>query len=196
MKNLDMIETQGGGIRKLFNFQKERFFPMPDYNFNDNKVKVTIIGKVLNDDFAKIMLKSPNLSLNEIITLDKVQKKQKINDEEYSHLKKLKLIEGRKNNAHLSLKLIEQTNNEALKAQYITNRSFNDSYFKEMIIGYLREFGKTKRSALDNLIIPKLSDVLTNEQKKNKVTNLLSSLRMERKIKSPSYGTWEVLNEF
>ncbi|MHB1921320.1 MAG: RNA-binding domain-containing protein, partial [Chitinophagaceae bacterium] len=30
MKNLDMIETQGGGIRKIFNFQRQRFFPMPD----------------------------------------------------------------------------------------------------------------------------------------------------------------------
>lgn len=29
MKNLDMIETQGGGIRKLFNFQKQRFFQCP-----------------------------------------------------------------------------------------------------------------------------------------------------------------------
>lgn len=27
MKNLDMIETQGGGIRKIFNFQRQRFFP-------------------------------------------------------------------------------------------------------------------------------------------------------------------------
>jgi ATP-dependent DNA helicase RecG len=26
MKNLDMIETQGGGIRKIFNFQNNDFF--------------------------------------------------------------------------------------------------------------------------------------------------------------------------
>ena len=40
MKNLDMIETQGGGIRKIFNFQRQRFFPLPEFDFNNNKVKV------------------------------------------------------------------------------------------------------------------------------------------------------------
>jgi len=29
MKNLDMIETQGGGIRKLFIFSGSGFFPCP-----------------------------------------------------------------------------------------------------------------------------------------------------------------------
>jgi ATP-dependent DNA helicase RecG len=44
MKNLDMIETQGGGIRKYLTF-KTTIFPLPDYNFDDNKVKVTITVK-------------------------------------------------------------------------------------------------------------------------------------------------------
>lgn len=77
MKNLDMIETQGGGIRKIFNFQKQRFFPLPDFEFNDNKVKVTITGKILDENFAKIIIKNSNLGLDEIILLDKVQKQKK-----------------------------------------------------------------------------------------------------------------------
>lgn len=40
MFNLKMVDTAGGGIRKLFLFQKQRFFPMPDYDFSDNRVKV------------------------------------------------------------------------------------------------------------------------------------------------------------
>jgi ATP-dependent DNA helicase RecG len=39
-----MIETQGGGIRKYLTF-KTTIFPLPDYNFDDNKVKVTITVK-------------------------------------------------------------------------------------------------------------------------------------------------------
>ena len=66
MKNLDMIETQGGGIRKVFNLQRQRFFPMPDYDLRDNKVKVTIIGKILDEDFARILIKNPSLSLEDI----------------------------------------------------------------------------------------------------------------------------------
>ena len=59
-----------------------------------------------------------------------------------------------------------------------------------MIIGYIQQFGSAKRSAIDKLIIPKLSDVLTYKQKKAKVTNLLSALRIEGKIKTVGYGEW------
>jgi ATP-dependent DNA helicase RecG len=34
-----MIETQGGGIRKVFTFQSKRFFPLPEYDFSNEKVK-------------------------------------------------------------------------------------------------------------------------------------------------------------
>ena len=61
-----------------------------------------------------------------------------------------------------------------------------------MILEYLKRFGKTKRNAIDNLIIPKLSATLTDDQRKNKVTNFLSSLRIDKKIKSTSYGAWEL----
>jgi ATP-dependent DNA helicase RecG len=54
MKNLDMIETQGGGIRKYLTF-KTTIFPLPDYNFDDNKVKV--LTKVLDENFARILIK-------------------------------------------------------------------------------------------------------------------------------------------
>jgi ATP-dependent DNA helicase RecG len=62
-----------------------------------------------------------------------------------------------------------------------------------MIVGYLTKFGKTKRSAIDNLIIPKLSAVLNETQKRYKVGNMLSALRNEKKIKNIAYGTWEIV---
>lgn len=193
MKNLDMIETQGGGIRKIFDNQRQRFFPLPDYDFADEKVKVTITGKILNEEFARILIKNPSLSLEDIILLDKVQKQKSITDAEFKYLKKVKFIEGRKNNPFLSYKVIEPTNNEELKAEYMANKSFDDAHFKEMIVAYLTKFGKTKRSTIDNLIIPKLSAALNDAQKKSKVTNMLSALRMEGKIKSITYGTWELV---
>ena len=193
MKNLDMIETQGGGIRKIFNYQKQRFFPLPDYNFEDNKVKITITGKILDENFAKILIKNSNLGLDEIILLDKVQKHKEITETEFKHLKKLKCIEGRRPNIYLSYDIIESTNDEGLKAEYLANRSFDDSHFKDMILEYLKKFGKTKRDKIDNLIIPKLSVILSEEQKKKKVTNFLSLLGKEGKIKcSPGYF-WEIV---
>ncbi|SDW07014.1 ATP-binding protein [Flavobacterium degerlachei] len=193
MKNLDMIETQGGGIRKIFNFQKQRFFPLPDYNFDDNKVKVTITGKVLDENFARILIKNSNLGLDEIILLDKVQKHKEITETEFKHLKKAKYIEGRRPNIYLSYDIIESTNDENLQAEYLANRSFDDSHFKEMILECLKKWGKTKRDKIDNLIIPKLSTALSEEKKKNKVTNYLSALRIEGKIVNTPGYFWEIV---
>lgn len=193
MKNLDMIETQGGGIKKMFNFQKQRFFPLPDFDFENNKVKVTIIGKILDENFARILIKNAELKLEEIILLDKVQKKKEITESEFKHLKKCKYIEGRKRNIYLSHEVVESINNEDLKREYLANRSFDDIHFKEMILEYLRKFGKTKRKNIDNLIIPKLSAVLNENQKKKKVTNFLSSLKSEGKIVCYPGYLWDII---
>jgi ATP-dependent DNA helicase RecG len=122
-----------------------------------------------------------------------VQKQKLIDDDEYIYLKKQKYIEGRKPNIYLSYKVIESVNNDELKAEYIANRSFDDNHFKEMIIEYIKKFGPTKRKAIDNLIIPKLSAVLDSEQKKKKVSNLLKALRESKKIKSQSFALWELV---
>jgi ATP-dependent DNA helicase RecG len=193
MKNLDMIETQGGGIRKIFNFQKQRFFPLPDYNFDDNKVKVTITGKVLDQNFARILIKNSNLGLDEIILLDKVQKHKEITEIEFKHLKKAKYIEGRRPNIYLSYDIIESINDENLQAEYLANRSFDDSHFKEMILECLKRWGKTKRDKIDNLIIPKLSAVLSEDKKKKKVTNFLSALGKEGRIQCLPGYYWEII---
>ena len=192
MKNLDMIETQGGGIRKIFNFQKQRFFPLPDYNFEDNKVKVTITGKILDENFARILIKNPNLSLEDIFLLDKVQKQRLISEDELKYLKKTGYIEGRKSNLFLSFDVIHSTNDEELKAEYLANRSFDDSHFKDMILEYLKKFGKTKRKAIDNLIIPKLSIILSDDKKKKKVSNFLLALSKVEKIKCLPGFYWEL----
>jgi ATP-dependent DNA helicase RecG len=75
----------------------------------------------------------------------------------------------------------------------MANKSFDDEYFKSMIVGYLKKFGPVKRSTIDNLIIPKLSAVLTDKQKKNKVTNYLSALRMDGIIVAKPGFNWELV---
>ena len=192
MRNLGMIETQGGGIRKVFNFQKQRFFPMPEYDFSDEKVKVTIVGKVINEEFAKILIKNPEITLEDTLILDKVQKRKKLTDDEFIYLKKKKFIEGRKGSNYISYNVIEPTKNKDLLADYINNRSLDDRHFKELILEFISKSGKAKRKDIDHFIIPKLSSALTDSKKKNKVTNLLSSLRMEGKIESCEYGKWNL----
>src|SRR5690606_26047922 len=55
MTNLNMIDTIGSGIKRMFNLQKERYFPMPDYDIGGERVKVTLPGKVLDMDYARVL---------------------------------------------------------------------------------------------------------------------------------------------
>ena len=47
-----MIDTATLGIRRAYNIQKAKYFPMPDYNVSSGtQVEVTIYGKILNDSY-------------------------------------------------------------------------------------------------------------------------------------------------
>ena len=109
MRNLNMIETEGGGIKKMFKNQKARLFPMPEYDLSGGKVKVTITGRVIDEEFANILLRNPELTLYQVMLLDKVQKKKSLTDGEIVLLKKWKFIEGRKPNFFLSDKVVKLT---------------------------------------------------------------------------------------
>jgi ATP-dependent DNA helicase RecG len=193
MKNLNMIETEGGGIRKIFNFQRLRLFPMPDYDISDNKCKITIIGKVLNMDFARILIKNPGLSLVDILLLDKVQKNRKdLSEEQISYLRKKNFIEGRKPNFYLSFKVIQPLDNDNLYAEYIVNKALTDDYCKKLILDYLKTHGQTSKSKIESFIIPKLLPIMTENQKKGKVKNLLTSLRKSGEIESIEGYLWKI----
>lgn len=195
MKNLDMIETQGGGIRKLFNYQKQRFFPMPDFDFSEGKCKATITGKILNEDFARILIKNPTLSLEDTLLLDKVQKQKMVSDDEYNYLKKQHFIEGRKPNIYLSSLVIDSTNDDGLKAEYIRNKGFDDEYCKKMILDYIIQWKSATRKQIDGLLWEKLSNVLDDKAKFFKITNLLQILRKEKKIYLSKGKKWELIND-
>jgi len=180
MVNLNMIDTIGSGIRKMFYIQKKKFFPLPAYDFKDSKVKVTITGKVLDVNYAQKLAKMPNLRLEEIIALDKVQKRLPLREDEAKHLKRLKLIEGRKPNYHISALIAKHSGQ---KAEYIKNKGFDDDFYKKTICDYLKQFGSAKRAELEQLLLDKLPDVLDEQQKSNKVKNLLQSLRKTEVIR-------------
>ena len=170
MLNLKMVDTIGSGIKRMFNYQRQRFFPMPDYQLTENKVVVKVTGKVLDLEYARVLAQIPSLSLEEIMMLDKVQKKMELNEAEIKRLRDKKLIEGRKPNFFISFSIAKETGQ---KAVYIKNRAFDKDYYKRLIIDFIKKYNKASRNDIDNLLIDKISDVLTDVQKRNKIRNLL-----------------------
>ena len=190
MRNVHMVDTEGGGIKKLYEQQKKRFFPMPEYDTSGGMVTVDIEGKVIDEQFARILVSVPELSMSDLILLDKVQKQKRLGDEEIKYLRKKKYIEGRKNNLFLSKSITRNTGNVGLKSTYVRNKSFDDEYFRRLIVQYIEKFGSASRAEIDELLMNKLSDVLSEKQRKNKIKNLLYSLAKKNIIKLNEKRLW------
>jgi len=180
MVRLNMIDTIGSGIKRMYDIQYKKFFPLPEYDLSNNKVQVTIIGKVVNIDYARKVSKTPNLSLNEIILLDKVakQKQSLLSDKEIKALKVKKLIEGRKPNFYISSTIAVVTGEQV---SYIKQRGFRDVHYKKMILEYLETYHKASKKDIDELILDILPSVLDKRKKENKIRNIVYAMSKKDK---------------
>lgn len=185
MVGLQMVDTIGSGIRKMFNFQRQRLFPLPDYCIEKDRVQVTIIGKILNMEYANILAKKQDLTLVEVEALNRIQLNRPISDEEISFLRKKKLIEGRKPNLFIAKPVAQQLGQ---KIDYSNNKGFEDSYYCDLILKALAEHGTLTKKEITELLWNKLPDVLSDEQKYYKVGNLLKKLKKQDKIQNISKG--------
>ena len=135
MVNLQMIDTIGSGIKRIFNLQRSRFFPMPDYDLSaPQRVKVRLLGKILDENYTRLLMTNIDLSLFDVIALDKVQKKYPLSDEEFSRLKRLKLVEGRRPNLFVAARIAEATHG---KVDYIRYRAFDKTHYKKMVLAFI-----------------------------------------------------------
>ena len=187
MVNLNMIDTAGMGIRRSFEKLRERYFPMPDYDLTEeNRVKVTIYGKILDEQYSKLLLENTNLSLVEVMLLDRVQKNITISKEESEILRKSKLIEGRYPHLYVSKEISEITND---KAQYIKNRGLSNDMYKEKILQFIKTYGKATKREIEELLIEQMPDVLSLDEKKRRVKYLLVECLAKKENKIESTGT-------
>ena len=182
MVNVNMIDTMGYGILRMFLEQRRRFYPLPDFDLSHpDKVVVTVHGKVIDPNYTALLMDHQDLSLETVILLDRVQKRQTIDKAEASFLRKRKLAEGRFPKLFVAANIASATGD---KAQYIKNRAFDDDHYKKMVVKFLQQYGHATRQDLDSLLLDKVSDVLNEEQKRNKVKNLLGAMSREGVIRN------------
>lgn len=195
MVNLNMIDTQGGGIRKMFVKQRERFFPMPDYDLTEpERVKVTLRGRILDERYTRLLMSRSGLDLATIVLLDKVQKGVRVASDEARRLRAQALVEGRYPNLIVAGPVAAATGQ---KAQHIRNRGFDSRYYRDMILALVREHGPVSREDIDRLLLDKLPEVLTPDQKASKVHNLISSLsgKAIRNVGTRQASQWVLIEQ-
>lgn len=182
MAELNMIDTMGYGIHEMHLGQARRFFPMPDYDLSEpQSVKMTIHGRIVDPAYSRMLIQQTDLALEDILALDRVQKRLPLDAGMVKRLRQAGLIEGHKPNLHVSASVAKAT---ASKAAYIRTRGFDDAHYKQMIIDLLAKFGSASRQEIDQLLAGKLSDALDEEQKQNKISNLLTNLRRAKRIRN------------
>ena len=194
MVKLNMIDTVQMGIRKVFNIQRSRYFPMPDYNLEDHqKVAVKIYGKIIDENYTRLLFGHGELGIETILLLDRIQKKLPLEKEQYQALRREGLIEGRIPNVFVSAKVADIVGE---KEQYTKNKALDDRYYSELIISYLEQFGTGTKADIVKLLSDKLSDTLSEKQKENKIRYLLTSLHKKKVIERTSpnrrTGVWRL----
>jgi ATP-dependent DNA helicase RecG len=181
MIRLRMIDQVGSGIRRMFQTQRDRYFPLPDFVFEVTeqghpRVEVTILGQVLDVKYTQLLMKRADLNLRQVLLLDKVQKKRPLAADDVRELRALKLIEGRSPNFFVSAKVAEWAGQ---KASYIRNKGLDDGYYRKLVTDYLKKYGQATRKDMDDLLLAKLPDVLDATQKAHKIRNLLQAMRRD-----------------
>ena len=144
MVSLNMIDTIGSGIKRTFQIQRDRNFPMPTYDLTEpERVKVRLIGQILDPNYTRMLMSQTNLDLLDVIALDKVQKGLLLSDDEVKSLRSKKLIEGRRPNVHVSADVAAATDTVE---DYLQRRGIDKAYCKKMVIDFLKVKGDASRA--------------------------------------------------
>lgn len=187
MVQMDMIDTIAMGIPKVFQMQRKRYFPLPTYDLSDpTRVRVSVYGKTINESYSRLLYAKPDLPMDIVYLLDKVQKGEEITNEEAAELHRLKLIEGRYPHIFITNALASKTGQEI---SYTRSKGLNEEACKALVIQMLSETGPAPRAKITALLSDLLPSGLTDAQKAKKVSNLLAKMKnVDKTIVSDGTG--------
>lgn len=187
MVQMDMIDTIAMGIPKVFQMQRKRYFPLPTYDLSDpTRVRVSVYGKTINESYSRLLYAKPDLPMDIVYLLDKVQKGAEITNEEAAELHRLKLIEGRHPHISITNTLASKTGQEV---SYTRSKGLNEEACKALVIQMLSETGPAPRAKITALLSDLLPSGLTDAQKAKRVSNLLAKMKkVDKTIDSDGTG--------
>ena len=190
MVDFNMIDTVSRGIKKMFNEQWRRHFPMPDYEIDakNRKVSVRIYGNEINEQYTNLLKTNNSLTLWDCISLDAIQKGRTIHEDIAHDLLNRGLIEGEAPNYTISLGIAKAT--RQLQG-YTKQKGLDKEKIKQMILQYLKNAGTdgAKRDSIYEYVKDVMPQVKTHEQQLRLLGDILSALSTDKLI-YPKGRTW------
>ena len=183
MVDFNMIDTVSRGIKKMFNEQWRRHFPMPDYEIDakNRKVSVRIYGNEINEQYTNLLKTDNSLTLWDCISLDAIQKGRTIHEDIAHDLLNRGLIEGEAPNYTISLGIAKAT--RQLQG-YTKQKGLDKEKIKQMILQYLKNAGTdgAKRDSIYEYVKDVMPQVKTHEQQLRLLGDILSALSADKLI--------------
>lgn len=160
--------------------QRRRSFPLPDYDLTKpGQVAVTLTGRIVDERYTQLLMARTDLDLGQVMLLDRVQKGLPIARVDHRRLKDAGLVEGRYPNLIVAAAIARATGEAG---RHVLERGFERQYYLDLILALVHEHGPVQRRDVDQTLVPKLPDRLSDKQKRRKVRNLLQELRRAGKI--------------
>ena len=192
MVNFNMIDTISRGIKTMYAKQRERHFPMPDYQIDNAKqeVNVKIYGKVIDERYAQLLASGTELSLKECIWLDAIQKHKPITKPAIDHLRGRKLIEGKGKEMCISLGVARLTHQVP---QYTKNKGLAYDTLLKLILQLAHNAGEDgfKRNDAFETVENALPNTKDRQAKQYYLGRILSKMNNEGLLKTTG-RTWYI----
>ena len=180
MVDFNMIDTVSRGIKKMFNEQWRRHFPMPDYEIDQikKKVVVRIYGNEINKRYTDLLKTNNTLSLWDCISLDAIQKGRTIHEDVAQDLLRRGLIEGEAPHYNISLSIAKDTHQ---LPSYTKTKGLDKAKLRQMVLQYLSNAGEegAKRDSIYEYLKDVLPQNKTEEQKLRTLGDLLKTMKKE-----------------
>ena len=182
MNNVGMIDKGGYGIRDMVASQRKRYLPLPDYEGSTQTQTVfNVYGQAIDENFSKLLMERTDLPLEQVIWLDRVQKRVRIGDDQAAMLRKAKLIEGRKPQFFVAAEVAIATGQVV---QYVHRKGLDARHYKALVTELLA-LGPQSRSTINELLMPKLPDTLDSDRRRKEfIKNLLQDMAREGRIEN------------
>ena len=184
MREFGMIDKLGSGVKTMYETQRKKYFPLPTYSYiNDfDETRLEIYGKEIDKKFTEILINKGDMEFYKTIMLDKIQKGRgaEVDEDEARKLAKEKLIEGRRPNYILSMKVAEMLDK---KADYINKKGSSPEEIAQKILKLLKTFPNgCKRRDIDVACYHMISTLKNDKQKDKMIQNILTKLKKSEAI--------------
>lgn len=176
MVELGLMEVQGGGILRMFEIQRQRCFALPDYDLSrPDTVIVTVPGRIIDENYNRLLYDQPDLPLEDVLLLDRVQKSLPISRLDQQRLAEEGLVTGPPESPTIRRPTRDPGNRRDRRA---TTREQQ----RDEVLALIARQGPVGRAEIEEVVLPQLPDEFSEARKRTVITNLIQELRRSGRI--------------